>query len=136
MTDMTPAPDAGAGPAPTDANAAQTPVDDDQGESQEREVCISYNPATGEVKVGLEPPEQEQGEAPGAAGAGGAPGGEEESEDEWMKPAKNLADALSIAKDLLTSGQAQDAESEAAFTKGYDSQSGRPPTGMSTAGMK
>jgi hypothetical protein len=100
MTDIAPAP-------------ATEGTDSPQGEGSEITVCIEFNPVTGEYSVGIEPPEGAEagGEAEGAgdtdatAGAGaGVPGGEadeEANEQSWMKPAKDINDALRQAKQLL-----------------------------------
>lgn len=127
MTDMSQAPD---------PNADAASADDD---SNEKTVCISCttDPATGQMTyaIGLQPPDDDSDAGGGAPAAPGAPpGGEgDEGDESWMSPVHNLAAALSAAKDLLTNSQVNPGD-EQQFTKGYDAQSGKPPT-MSTAGM-
>jgi hypothetical protein len=71
-------------------------------------VCIEMED-DGSISVGLEPTDMAEG---GQGGGGGAEGsqGQEDAESSYMKPAKSLDDALQVAKDLLTSDQAQQAQ--------------------------
>jgi hypothetical protein len=80
-------------------------------------VCIEMAD-DGSITVGLEP-EEGDGQEGSAA---------DESQDKsWMSPAKSLDEALSVAKDLLTSDQASDAQNNDAFEKGYQGVSGMGP---------
>lgn len=92
-------------------------------------VEIELDTDTGQVMVGMEPPEG----APAkdmAAGAGlkpdqgpqGAPAGEEAGESSYMQPVKDVATALQVAGDMLqgkTGAQAQAANAEGDFSKGF-----------------
>lgn len=82
-------------------------------------VCIEFDDATGQYSVGMEPPEapdaamSPDGSAPPAPPPAGqapgmqdlakppAPGDEEAGEAAYMKPARNLDDALAQARMLL-----------------------------------
>lgn len=82
-------------------------------------VCIERDDQ-GQFKVGIEP----ENEAEGAA-----------DDDSYLKPVADLNAALSTAKDLLsgsTGAQAQDAQAEGDFTKGF---AGVRPMGASGPGM-
>lgn len=77
-------------------------------------VQIELDKDTGKVMVGLLP---EGGEA----APEGAPG-EEQAEASYMKPVKDVAEALQVAGDLLqgqTGEQAQAANAESDFQKGF-----------------
>lgn len=86
-------------------------------------VCIEMDD-DGTITVGLEPASEDQGgaEPPEDSKA------EEDQEKSWMSPAKDIDDALSTAKDLLTSDQAQQANDQAgnnaAFEGGFKGVSG------------
>jgi hypothetical protein len=85
-------------------------------------VCIEMDD-DGTIMVGLEP---ETADASGAAPQEGTQP-EEDQEKSWMSPAKSLDDALSTAKDLLTSDQAAQANDQAsndAFEGGFKGVSG------------
>lgn len=72
----------------------------------EKTVCIEVD-AQGQYTVGLEPQGMEGQES-------------EDQEKSYMSPVKSLDDALRVAKDLLTSDQAQSAENDQAFQGGFN----------------
>lgn len=93
----------------SDMSAA--PPADDQGQPQDddaNEVCvrIELNTQTGEIKVGMES-DNDQGPE------------DEAAEDANMQPARNIDDAMRMAKDLLESGGESKPEDNQAFEQGY-----------------
>lgn len=85
-------------------------------------VCIEMDD-DGTIMVGLEPETEDQGGAEGPEGSQQ----EEDQEKSWMSPAKNIDDALSTAKDLLTNdaaAQANAQDANAAFEGGFKGVSG------------
>lgn len=113
MSDITPAP------------GAQAP-DSPQGEGSEITVCITMNAATGEFSVGIEPPEAEAAAAaPAIPGGEPAPGAEEEAEKAYMKPARDIDDALRQAKQLLEQPQSADGGANP-FEQGFAQARGTP----------
>lgn len=98
-------------------------------------VEIELDTDTGQVMVGLEPPEAEAAEA-GSAGQPGAPGAE--AAESYMQPANSLDDALSTAKDLLsgqTGAQAQQANADSDMAAGYSSVRGGGLNGAQPQGQ-
>lgn len=95
MSDMSAAPGAAQG---------QSQGQDSDDDSSTVSVEIELNTKTGEVKVGVEPPD----------------GTEAGDDDSYLQPAKSIDDAIAQAKQLLhqASGQ-QSPEDEAAFGQGY-----------------
>lgn len=107
-----------------------------------RTICIELDD-DGTVSVGEEPPEAEVPEQSGAAPAEGAEaaptgtaaaGGEEEAEKAYMKPAKNIDDALRQAKALLEQPQTTDG-SQSPFEQGFAQAQGAPDMGGTAGGL-
>lgn len=125
MSDMSMSPD-------PSVDAAPVSDSDGDNDSNERTVCISCttDPQTGKMTyaVGLKPDDDD-------SGGDASGGGDSDDDDSYMQPVQSLVAAFSAAKDLLTNPNTSSPGDEAAFTSGYDSQSGRPPT-LSTSGMK
>lgn len=124
MTDMNQAPDASsAGDASQDDGAVVT-------------VCISMNASTGEYKVGLQPPPgaPDADDAGGGAEPGeGSPEEEAQDQDSYMKPARDINDALKQAKQLLEQPQTGDG-SDSPFEQGFAQARGQA-LGGDTGGM-
>lgn len=93
----------------------------------EKKVCIEVDD-NGQILVGLEPAEMEQMQG------GMQQGGEEQSEQSYMKPVKSIDDALSVARDLLTGDTGEQAQqaNEQSFQQGFQ---GRQPMGPAKMGM-
>lgn len=98
---------------------SMAPQDDNESD-EGAEICvkIELDTKTGEVTVGVEPPGYKEAEGSAA---------DEQAEESFMKPAKSVDDALSIAKDLLTNPNVKGAQDGQAFEQGYQSIRGGPP---------
>lgn len=93
-------------------------------EANEVTVCVTLNTQTGQFTVGLQPPDNPDGSEE-----------TEESEDDGMKPAKDIDDALRTAKTLLESGGKADTpdQGQEAFVSGYQDQAS--PDMLTSRGM-
>lgn len=95
-------------PAPDQPDQPGQQGDD---EANEISVVIQLDTKTGEFSVGVEPEGQDEG-------------AEEGTEDQWLKPAKDIDDALAQARELLKEPQKKlfdeyASKSNARLSQGY-----------------
>jgi hypothetical protein len=118
-------------PASTDSTAADPADPGDQadtgGSGNEVTVCIELDTSTGQFTVGMLPQGQEEG--------GGEGGADEEAEEaQWMKPARDINDALKQAKQLLEEPQSAGG-GPSPFESGFAKVSGSPDMGGTAGGL-